>query len=81
MNSNMGSKARESTKAMGFAFVLLDFQHAGIRSTRRSVHMYQFRKAAGPELFIALKHIFIIIIFSEAKCKQAFDTLIVSVGL
>ena len=25
----MGSKARESAKAMSLAFVLLDFQHAG----------------------------------------------------
>ena len=26
-----GSKARESQKAMTLAFVLLDFQHAGVR--------------------------------------------------
>ena len=29
---NVGSKARESAKAMSLAFVLLDFQHAGVRS-------------------------------------------------
>ena len=28
----MGSKARESAEAMSLAFVLLDFQHAGVRS-------------------------------------------------
>ena len=28
---NMGSNARESMKAMTLAFVLLDFQHAGVR--------------------------------------------------
>ena len=27
----MGSKARESAEAMSLAFVLLDFQHAGVR--------------------------------------------------
>ena len=27
----MGSKAREGAKAMSLAFVLLDFQHAGVR--------------------------------------------------
>ena len=29
--SNVGSKAREGEKAMSLAFVLLDFQHAGVR--------------------------------------------------
>ena len=37
----MGSKAREGAKAMSLAFVLLDFQHAGVRRrawcTRRSI--------------------------------------------
>ena len=28
---NVGSKVRESAKAMSFAFILLDSQHAGIR--------------------------------------------------
>ena len=28
---NVGSKARESAEAMSLAFVLLDFQHAGVR--------------------------------------------------
>ena len=28
---NVRSKARESTEAMSLAFVLLDFQHAGVR--------------------------------------------------
>ena len=28
---NAGSKATESTKTMSRAFVLLDFQHAGVR--------------------------------------------------
>ena len=40
---NVGSKAREGAKAMSLAFVLLDFQHAGVRRrgqcTRRSVDM------------------------------------------
>ena len=42
---NVGSKARECAKAMSLAFVLLDFQHAGVRRraqcTRRSVDMSQ----------------------------------------
>ena len=29
--TNTGSKARESTKTMTLAFVLLDFQHAGVK--------------------------------------------------
>ena len=37
----MGSKAREGAKAVSLAFVLLDFQHAGVRRraycTRRSI--------------------------------------------
>ena len=28
---NVGSKAREGAKAMSLAFVLLDYQHAGVR--------------------------------------------------
>ena len=44
----MGSKAREAAKAKSLAFVLLDFQHAGVRRraycTRRSVDMQQFRE-------------------------------------
>ena len=28
---NVGSKAREGAKAINLAFVLLDFQHAGVR--------------------------------------------------
>ena len=28
---NVGSKAREGAKAMSLAFVLLDFQHVGVR--------------------------------------------------
>ena len=31
----MGSKARKSAKAMSLAFVLLDFQHAGVRIIRQ----------------------------------------------
>ena len=31
MNSKLGSKEREGAKAMCLAFVLLDFQHAGVR--------------------------------------------------
>ena len=41
----MGSKARENANAMNLAFVLLDFQHAGVRRraqcTRRSVDRQQ----------------------------------------
>ena len=41
----MGSKAREGAKAVSLAFVLLDFQHAGVRRrakcTRRSVDMQE----------------------------------------
>ena len=47
---NVGSKAREGAKAMGLAFVLLDFQHAGVRRraqcTRWSVDMQQFREVS-----------------------------------
>ena len=43
----MGSKARENANAMNPAFVLLDFQHAGVRRiaqcTRRSADIHQFR--------------------------------------
>ena len=35
----MGSKARESAEAMRLAFILLDFQHAG-------VDMQQFREVS-----------------------------------
>ena len=46
----MGSKARESVEAMSLAFVLLDFQHAGVRRraqcTRWSVDMQQFREVS-----------------------------------
>ena len=38
----MGSKAREGAKAMSLAFVMLDFQHAGVkeeRSTRDENHL------------------------------------------
>ena len=46
----MGSKAREGSKAMSLAFVLLDFQHAGVRRraycTRRSVDMQQLREVS-----------------------------------
>ena len=38
--SNVGSKARESTKAMSLAFVLLDFQHAGVREVSRTRTIY-----------------------------------------
>ena len=31
---NVGSKAREGAKAMSLAFLLLDFQHAGVRIRR-----------------------------------------------
>ena len=34
---NVGFKAREGAKAMSFAFVLLDFQHAGVSEEERSV--------------------------------------------
>ena len=30
----MGSKAREGAEAMSLAFVLLDFQHAGVRCNK-----------------------------------------------
>ena len=30
----MGSKAREGTKAMSLAFVVLDFQYAGVRKRK-----------------------------------------------
>ena len=30
----MGSKVKESAEAMSLAFVLLDFQHAGVREER-----------------------------------------------
>ena len=47
---NVGSKARESTEAMRLAFVLLDFQHAGVRRraqcTRWSVDRQQFREVS-----------------------------------
>ena len=33
---NVGSKARENAKAMSFAFVLLNFQHAGISTKENS---------------------------------------------
>ena len=46
----MGSKAREGSKAMSLAFVLLDFKHAGVRRralcTRLSVDMQQFREVS-----------------------------------
>ena len=46
----MGSKAREGAKAMSLAFVLLDFQHGGVRTrawcTRRSVDMQQLREVS-----------------------------------
>ena len=46
----MGSKEREGAKAMSLAFVLLDFQHAGVRRrawcTRPSVDMQQFREVS-----------------------------------
>ena len=46
---NVGSKAREGTKAISLVFVLLDFQHVGVRRvecTRRSVDMQQFREVS-----------------------------------
>ena len=46
----VGSKAREGVKAMSLAFVLLDFQHAGVRRraycTRQSVNMQQLREVS-----------------------------------
>ena len=46
----MGFKAREGAKAMSLAFVLLDFQHAGVRGRakcmRRSVDVQQFREVS-----------------------------------
>ena len=46
----MGSKAREGAKAMNLAFVLLDFQHVGVRRRaqcmRRSVDVQQFREVS-----------------------------------
>ena len=46
----MGSKAKESAKALSLAFVLLDFQYAGVRRraecTRRRVDMQQFREVS-----------------------------------
>ena len=45
---NVGSKTREGVKATSLAFVLLDFQHAGVRRraycTRQSVNMQQLRE-------------------------------------
>ena len=56
----MGSKARENAKATSLAFVLLDFQHAESeeeRSVRDGVlTCSSSEKLAGPEPFIALKH-------------------------
>ena len=50
MNSNVGSKASESAKAMSLAFVMLDFQHASVKRraycTRRSVDMYQLNEVS-----------------------------------
>ena len=46
----MGSKTTEGAEAMSLAFVLLDFQHAGVRRrvqcTRQSVDMQQFREVS-----------------------------------
>ena len=36
----MGSKAREGAKAMNLAFVLLDFQHAGVRRRNNAAQCY-----------------------------------------
>ena len=47
---NVRSKARKGEKAMSLGFVLLDFQHAGVRRRvscmRRSVDMRQFREVS-----------------------------------
>ena len=47
VNFKCGVKVRENANAMNLAFVLLDFQHAGVRRrpqcTRRSADIYQFR--------------------------------------
>ena len=46
----MGSEAREGAEAMSLAFVLLDFQHVGVRRRvecmRWSVDMQQFREVS-----------------------------------
>ena len=49
---NVGSKAREGAKAMSLAFVLLDFQHAGVRyrgAQNGSIH---------GGIFVTIKHQF-----------------------
>ena len=40
----MGSKARESAEAMSLAFVLLDFQHAGVRRRAYVIHLLLYRE-------------------------------------
>ena len=57
----MGSKARETVKATSLAFVLLGFRHALSeegRSVRDGVETCSSsERKAGPEPFMALKHI------------------------
>ena len=47
---NVGSKAREGAKAMSLVFVLLDFQHVGVKRRvkcmRQSIDMQQFREVS-----------------------------------
>ena len=43
---NVGSKAREGAKAMSLAFVLLDFQHAGVTEKKSVVYETECRHAA-----------------------------------
>ena len=51
----MGSKARESTKAMSLAFVLLDFQHAGVREVSRTRTIYSTETYTSHFIFYVLK--------------------------
>ena len=75
----MNSKAREGAEAMSLAFVLLDFQHAGVRRrawcTRWSVDMQQFREVSRTVTFIALKHIqaTLCLISSEIESQCSFS--------
>ena len=60
----MGSKVREGAKAMSLASALLDFQYAGVGRRHAGVSVRDgvltcssSERQAGPEPFIALKHI------------------------
>ena len=76
---NVGSKARECMKAMILAFVLLDFQHVGVRRawcTRRSVDMQQFREVSRTKTIYSTEtHTsdFILNTFWNGKPEQFFQ--------